>query len=120
MYNLVMPTSKTADRKRVPSRDRKIHQNPNDLSKCRCCGCSEMEPCNPPCGWARGKGNLCTSCDDLAGNIREWMEEVAVAPNLAQLTLEVLELRDVGKAPKVKRAAAGAGVSEKPPRGGGR
>ncbi len=94
---------------------RALIPNPDDLTKCRVCGCSQNEPCNPPCGWARAKGNLCTSCDDLAGNIREWMQDVAVLPNLAELVLEVLQLKRMGPVgsgqgfvdrpkPKAKRA----------------
>lgn len=29
---------------------------------CRWCGCTEYEPCEPPCGWANRPQTLCTSC----------------------------------------------------------
>jgi len=28
---------------------------------CRVCGCTEYEPCEPPCGWADEE--LCTACE---------------------------------------------------------
>jgi hypothetical protein len=47
------------------------------LLKCRICGCTETEPCNPPCAWASGdfRGDICTSCADLAQAVAEWMED---------------------------------------------
>lgn len=36
----------------------------NDIPVCRLCGCTEVTPCEPPCGWA--EGDLCTSCAPFA------------------------------------------------------
>ena len=30
--------------------------------KCRVCGCTYFNPCNPPCGWA--EPHLCTTCEE--------------------------------------------------------
>jgi hypothetical protein len=36
------------------------------------CGCTEFEPCEPPCGWA--EVNLCTGCLEAAHALARWQE----------------------------------------------
>jgi hypothetical protein len=61
--------------------------------KCRVCRCTETNPCNPPCAWARGERDLCTSCSDVVWALRIWMEGARMA-NLSALMREVLADRE--------------------------
>jgi hypothetical protein len=58
------------------------------MTKCRVCKCTENHACNPPCSWARGRGNLCSSCAKLVDAIAAWSNNVAVKPNLRALIKE--------------------------------
>ena len=40
--------------------------------RCKVCGCSDREPCDPPCGWSDIEANLCTACEDAADALVEW------------------------------------------------
>lgn len=42
----------------------------NGFVRCRVCGCTEIEPCCPPCSWA--DQDLCTTCDDAAKALVDW------------------------------------------------
>lgn len=42
--------------------------------KCRICGCSHREPCPAGCGWAPGRGNLCTVCAELVDELGAYIE----------------------------------------------
>jgi len=53
--------------------------------RCRVCGCTEENACNPPCGWAFA--NLCTNCSSVASAIAEWMDS-AVRANFTGLIRE--------------------------------
>lgn len=56
------------------------------LPACRVCGCTESEPCNPPCGWHAGPfgtsrtepgaGPICTSCTETAQILVEYFDAV--------------------------------------------
>lgn len=63
------------------NKTRKFHE-----PKCRVCGCTEMNACNPPCAWA--EPDLCTGCRDIAVALVEW-ERSAVKPNRHALRREV-------------------------------
>lgn len=41
-------------------------------NRCRVCGCSKREPCNPPCGWY--EEDLCTLCALVIEAIAEWLD----------------------------------------------
>lgn len=47
-----------------------VRTDSNGFVRCRVCGCTEVDPCNPPCGWA--EGDLCTGCRDAAEAVVEW------------------------------------------------
>lgn len=34
-----------------------------DGGECRVCGCTQNDPCEPPCGWA--EDDLCSACVDV-------------------------------------------------------
>ena len=57
------------------------------MLKCRVCKCTEMEACNPPCGWEPGQGDLCTSCAHMIRTLRAWLE-IAHRPSVAALLHE--------------------------------
>ncbi len=40
--------------------------------RCRVCGCSEREPCNPPCSWAEAE--LCSECDEAIDDLVAYRE----------------------------------------------
>jgi hypothetical protein len=79
--------------------------------KCRVCGCSEFEPCEPPCSWVPHT-DICDSCHEVATTIRLWMVG-AHRPSVAALLREVRLRREADHetarklwAGKVKRATA--------------
>ena len=63
--------------KRVPASDteaaaRKIKTDRDGLVRCRVCGCTEREPCCPPCGWA--DIDLCSGCADVVTILLDYAE----------------------------------------------
>lgn len=58
--------------------------------RCRMCGCTETQPCEPPCSWAPGRGNLCTACLAVAAVVSDWRVRIAHRANFAALKREVL------------------------------
>ena len=42
------------------------------LQRCRVCGCTQVDGCNPPCGWIAGE-DLCTTCYDAAQAVFTWL-----------------------------------------------
>ncbi len=44
----------------------------NGLIRCRVCGCTAIDACNPPCGWAQQ--DLCTTCADAVKALLEWAD----------------------------------------------
>ena len=55
--------------------------------KCRVCGCTDTEPCNPPCAWEPGEGDLCTTCGSVIDTLHEWKES-ALHPSIPALVRE--------------------------------
>jgi hypothetical protein len=53
--------------------------------RCRVCGCTEIDPCDPPCGWA--EEDLCTTCQDAIEAMATWFQD-SRRPNLAGLLRE--------------------------------
>lgn len=64
-----MKTKKTQRR----SQQQLVRRDRNGLTRCRVCGCTELDACNPPCGWQAGHEDLCTTCHAAAEAIHEWM-----------------------------------------------
>lgn len=58
----------------------------NGLVRCRVCGCTEREPCNPPCSWK--ESDLCSSCDEAVRELFYWWER-ALRPNRLALLREL-------------------------------
>lgn len=46
-----------------------VKRDRNGLTRCRVCGCTEVDACNPPCGWVPGEADLCTGCDEVVRGI---------------------------------------------------
>jgi predicted Fe-S protein YdhL (DUF1289 family) len=55
-----MPAAKV----REPRRDR------DGLIRCRVCGCTERDACDPPCSWV--EDDLCSGCHDAVSAIAIW------------------------------------------------
>jgi hypothetical protein len=72
------------------------------LTRCRVCKCTEEEACNPPCGWATGGGNLCTTCADAIRALFEWRG----AAHHPHVTALLREFKFVQTAMRRKRASA--------------
>ena len=47
------------------------HNGTTREPRCRVCGCSEREPCEPPCGW--DQPGLCTGCAITIDALAEWL-----------------------------------------------
>jgi hypothetical protein len=43
----------------------------NGLTRCRVCGCTQVDGCNPPCGWIAGE-DMCTTCWDAVQAVFTW------------------------------------------------
>jgi len=71
--------------------------------KCRVCECTETKPCDPPCAWQPGMGDLCTGCAALVIEVLNWLDE-AHRPSLMAL---VREVRWAQKHPMPSKKTAG-------------
>lgn len=84
------PTKRTSaaarEGNRSRSQTREIRYIPE---KCRVCGCTQTNACNPPCSWAEPA--LCSTCARTARAIRDWMGE-AVKPSRTALWREAERL----------------------------
>lgn len=69
--------SNTKPAVREPRRDR------DGLIRCRVCGCTEADACDPPCGWTPGEDDLCTSCCATVIVILTWIESARRANHTA-------------------------------------
>ncbi len=56
------------------------------MTRCRVCGCTEVNACNPPCSWA--EDDLCTNCGMIIDAVDIWMDS-ALRPNITGLLREV-------------------------------
>jgi hypothetical protein len=52
------------------------------LLRCYVCGCSDREPCNPPCGWQYD--DICSTCANAVAALVEW-REAAPRPMMSRL-----------------------------------
>lgn len=55
------------------------------MPRCRVCGCTEENACNPSCCWA--EDDLCSSCGEAIDAVVLWME-AAVRANFTGLLRE--------------------------------
>jgi predicted Fe-S protein YdhL (DUF1289 family) len=60
----------------------------NGLVRCRVCGCTEIEPCDPPCSWV--EVDLCSGCWDTVAALVRWREG-ARRPSMAALKVAVTD-----------------------------
>lgn len=47
-----------------------VHVDRNGLARCRVCGCTEMEACEPTCSWV--EADLCDSCQVTVTAVTQW------------------------------------------------
>ena len=50
-----------------------VRRDRNGLTRCRVCGCTEVDACPEGCGWEPGEEDLCTTCAEAALAIADWM-----------------------------------------------
>ena len=77
-----------------PSALGEVKRDRDGFIRCRVCGCTEREPCNPPCAWHFP--DLCDSCALLVTQILVWWEG-AHRPSWARLKREVEILQQAFK-----------------------
>jgi hypothetical protein len=57
--------------------------------KCRVCGCTDRNPCNPPCNWV--EEDLCSTCLEAAQAVLYWRQS-ALKPDRNALWMELNRL----------------------------
>jgi hypothetical protein len=88
----------------VEAEQRGIKVDRDGLVRCRVCGCTEREPCFPPCGWRQGEADLCDRCHEMAYHLRIFMAG-AHRFSKAALLREVKRLQEAGGEYLLKRGA---------------
>jgi hypothetical protein len=76
----------------VEAEARGIRVDRDGLVRCRVCGCTEREPCCPPCAWWCDEVDLCDTCAFVALAIKDWIEG-AHQPSKAALWREVERIK---------------------------
>src|ERR1700726_2668963 len=90
--NAIRKTAKRhAPLSEAEAKRRHIKFDKDGLIRCRVCGCTEREPCNPPCAWF--EADLCTGCALVAEALVSWAEGARRA-NLTALLREVERASD--------------------------
>ena len=74
--------------KKSEAREAVLRHDRDGFVRCRICGCTEREPCEPPCAWAKGEADLCSNCAGLVLCIVGWLTG-ARGPSWAALRREV-------------------------------
>ncbi len=88
--------------------------------RCRVCGCTDYEPCNPPCAWYKN-ADLCTTCAAAARDLMNWRRqlaawrEAALRPNLAALTREVTLAEQIMEATRRNQETAARHAARQQP-----
>ena len=86
---------------------RGIKVDRDGLVRCRVCGCTEREPCFPPCAWAPDEPDICDRCHHAAFVLRCWFAGAHRA-SWAALLREVARMKAREEAvmgsPKVRKA----------------
>jgi hypothetical protein len=67
-----------------------IRTDANGFIRCRVCGCTEIDACDPPCSWI--EEDLCSGCAEAVHAMANWAEG-ARRPNLAGLLREFKRLQ---------------------------
>jgi hypothetical protein len=65
-----------------------VKRDRKGLTRCRVCGCTEVDACSGGCSWVPGEANLCTTCDETAGSMVVWCLNARRA-NMAGLMREL-------------------------------
>ena len=76
------------DAKGAPCEGDGIRRDRNGLTRCRVCGCTEVNACYPPCGWQPGERDICTGCYEASRALEHWLHSARRA-NKAALWREV-------------------------------
>ena len=70
-----------------------LRHDRDGLICCRVCGCTDRKPCHPPCSWAEGQADLCSTCEDISLLILVWSIGAHRA-NWAALQSEVKRMKE--------------------------
>ena len=73
------------NKKKAKEVERKVKFSAAGFMRCRVCGCTEIEPCEPACSWA--DGDLCSCCCEAVDAMFVWFHN-AHRPRLAALIRE--------------------------------
>jgi hypothetical protein len=83
-------SAKTASKyNKAPCEGDGIRRDRNGLTRCRVCGCTQVDACPEGCGWAKGHEDLCTTCAAAAEALAIWLM-AARRPNRAALWREAV------------------------------
>ena len=69
---------------------RPVRRDRHGLTRCRVCGCTDVDPCADGCSWMNKYSDLCTTCAVAAEAVVDWFLS-ARRPNQAALWREVDE-----------------------------
>ena len=72
-----------------------LRHDRDGLVRCRVCGCTDREPCCPPCSWAPQEADLCAFCLTAARVLAAW-QQCAHRANWTALRREVSKLIEAG------------------------
>jgi len=45
-------------------------------ARCRVCGCTQYDACWNGCGWAAGRGDICTNCAEITRALADYSDVV--------------------------------------------
>lgn len=80
------------------------------LIRCRVCGCTETQACNPPCSWS--DVDLCSGCYEAAEALNAWIDG-SHTPALTKLRTEARRMRQARDAGVGWRRGAKASVARR-------
>jgi hypothetical protein len=76
----------------VAPRKSAIKHDRDGFVRCRVCGCTERDACDPPCEWV--EDDLCSGCAEAAEMLARW-KEGARRTNFAALMRETQRRLDI-------------------------
>ena len=84
-----MSAKTVSKQNKAPHEGDGIRRDRNGLTRCRVCGCTQVDACPEGCGWAKGHEDLCATCAAAAETLAIWLM-AARRPNRAALWREAV------------------------------
>jgi hypothetical protein len=81
-----MRTRTSNVQRRTSNLEREVKRDRNGLTRCRVCGCTEVDACAPGCSWV--EEDLCSVCAVAAEALFDWLGDARRA-NKSALWREV-------------------------------